>query len=253
MGRLKRPLIETVKTLTWLKVAMNAAGVQSAEKLSDVLYMKSKPYNTDIDCTRYENGAQSPGEETLNNIGVSLQNPNIRVAYDLGPPAPTGNSRLWDALVGDTDQLWLVLIDFNPEIRNIQYAGTLSAVMERVIAPFSIRGQGGYRLIANDLIAVAGGREKNSVAHAYEHGLISITNGPIVLDMRFLAALIATWRLCMTYSTQALTMDWIISGLKQQAIKDLAAPFGIAEHLVTMLDDIGQADLERYPGFMTPG
>jgi hypothetical protein len=168
---------------------------------------------------KYARGAAAPSIGTLNLIDQKYNMkkgcyPCASDVFNIGPMDGAGGYvPLWDALGGDVEKAWDVLMQFDSSINTMRHVGVPHEMkITRVVRHFPCAKKLHMRIWREDA--------QNVVAEAYRCDTEK-------LDMKFLAAIIAMWRVSMISGDGKFFMDYILVGLMEKAIPDVVHDYDI--------------------------
>ena len=243
-GRPKKSVIEVMRTKVWMVEMLRLTGLENENQLARLLV------NVDSGKHMYEYryGITAPGITKLKKIDevifasekpISKSSVDGLEIFEKGPVCKNDAAicvPLWDALEGTMEQVWSVLVRYDPPIafqrymKDIPFKRRLAYVVSRCFRgndpPSFWDGAKGSNI------------QENFVAAAY-------ANGTLAVDLDLIAAAIAAWRLAHFVGDSVAMMDYILIGLLDRAIPENLQQYGIDQDMLNAIGDLDRQHLSE--------
>ena len=235
-GRKKTTITDVMKTKVWLSEMQRITDSDNPYQFVQLLA------NADVGkhIYQYRDGGRTVSASKVVAIDEKIfdaQTPKSRSSikgqeiFECGPISQNDANEcvpLWDALDGTMEQVWSVLVYYDPPIalqrymKGIPFKRRLAYVVSRC---FGETDPPNYWEDHGDHNA-----SENFVAAAY-------ANGKLTVDLDLIAVAIAAWRLAHFVGDSVAMMDYLLIGLLDRAIPECMQPYGIAQDLVQAIGD----------------
>jgi len=237
MGRPKRSLIEVMRTKVWVAEAMRITGFKNENQLGNFLGGKDE---ADM-LYKYAQGIHGVAANKLDKYDELFvkhypNSGNCRAFYDIGPASKDGERLvpLWTALSGPMEDVWRVLVEYDPPIAAQKFLGE---PFWRMCAYLTFRIFSSSDPTAN--VNFEDRASENFVEKAYKDGILDV-------DLDLIAFAIAAWRLAHFIGNSQSMMNYVLIGLFDQAIPDVLKPYGIA---IDIEEYVAELDLKKIDEF----
>ena len=236
-GRKKTTITDVMKTKVWLSEMQRITDSDNPYQFVQLLA------NADVGkhIYQYRDGGRTVSASKVEAIDERIfdaQTPKSRSSikgqeiFECGPISQNDANEcvpLWDALDGTMEQVWSVLVFYDPPIalqrymKGIPFKRRLAYVVSRC---FGETDPPNYWEEHGDHNA-----SENFVAAAY-------ANGKLTVDLDLIAAAIAAWRLAHFVGDSVAMMDYILIGLLDRAISENLQQYGIAQDMSKAIGDL---------------
>ena len=243
-GRPKKSVIDVMRTKVWMVEMLRLTGLENENQLARLLV------NVDSGKHMYEYryGITTPGITKLKKIDevifasekpISKSSVDGLEIFEKGPVCKNDDALcvpLWDALEGTMEQVWSVLVHYDPPIalqrymKDIPFKRRLAYVVSRC---FGENDPPSFWDGAKD-----SNSQENFVAAAY-------ANGKLAVDLDLIAAAIAAWRLSHFVGDSVSMMDYILIGLLDSAISENLQQYGIDQDMLIAIGDLDRQHLSE--------
>jgi hypothetical protein len=234
-GRPKKSVIDVMRTKVWLAEMLRLTGLENENQFARLLVNVDSGKHV----YEYRDGTTTPGIKKLEKIDEVIFNPKKLISkssvkgveiFEKGPVCKKDAAicvPLWDALEGTMEQVWSLLVQYDPPIalqrfmKDIPFKRRLAYVVFRCFCetdpPSYWEGE------ANT--------QENFVATAYAAGKLNV-------DLDLIAATIAAWRLAHFVGDSVAMMDYILIGLLDRAIPENLQQYGIDQDMLKAIGDL---------------
>lgn len=200
-----------MRTRLWLAELLQVTGTDNLNQLGDLL--------DDVDIKkmlyRYAKGANVVSEKMLAEVEARVRQHGSRHRgsesfFLIGPGSPTEAvefAPLWDALDGSMEEVWNVMLAYDPEL----------AVQKSLGVPFNLRCAYLVVQVFDTTEPPQYWKEEETINHIAG----AYAKGELAVDIDLITFAIAAWRMAHFIGQDQPMLDYILIGLLDKAIPEL--------------------------------
>ena len=228
-----KSLIKKMKTKLWLAEMVSLTESNNINQLGDMLDIDTKKL-----LYKYASGEHAITPNKLLEIceEIERQKPLLKDTksfFNIGPKDDeTTNAPLWLALDGTMEDIWNILVVYDPVIALQKHLGfSFQTKIHSLIARLFVEGEISADWKFND--------GRNTIAEAYEQGTITV-------DVHLITAVIAAWRLAHFVGSSQTLLNYMMIGLLEKAVPETLGQYGITKDLNQFLHDLDEENLQEF-------